>query len=222
MPRLVPILLLTLSCLALLGAEPEAATAPKPDADGFYTLFDGKSLDGWKAGENPDTFKLVDGQICANGPRAHLFYVGPVNNHEFKNFHFKAEVMTFPNANSGIYFHTKFQEANWPAQGYECQVNNTYAKDPRKTASLYAVKDVKEAPAKDNEWFTYKITVNDNRVQIAIDGKTLVDYEEPAGKEAFSADFERRLSPEGGTFALQCHDPKSVVYFKNLKFKPLK
>ena len=31
------------------------------DAQGFYSLFDGKSLDGWKANENPQTFKVQDG-----------------------------------------------------------------------------------------------------------------------------------------------------------------
>ena len=78
--------------------------------------------------------------VHGNGP-AHLFYDGPVHNHDFKNFHLKAEVMTFPHANSGIYFHTKYQEEGWPAQGFECQVNQTHS-DPKKTGGLYAVKDV--------------------------------------------------------------------------------
>ena len=39
-----------------------------PDAEGFVTIFDGKSLDGWKkATENPDSFQLKDGAIVANG-----------------------------------------------------------------------------------------------------------------------------------------------------------
>ena len=89
----------------------------KPDAEGFYSLFDGKSLDGWKANENPQSFKVQDGNIVVNGQRSHLFYVGPVNNHDFKDFHFKAEVMTFPNSNSGIYFHTKYQDKGFPNAG---------------------------------------------------------------------------------------------------------
>ena len=36
---------------------------------------------------------------------------------------------------------------------------------------------------------------------------------------AFSKDFERRLGE--GTFALQAHDPKSVVYYKNIYIKEL-
>ncbi len=40
----------------LLAAGCYAADAPKPDKDGFYSLFDGKSLDGWKVGKNAASF----------------------------------------------------------------------------------------------------------------------------------------------------------------------
>ena len=46
---------------------------------------------------------------------------------EFLNFHFKADVMTTPGSNSGIFFHSQ-PEADWPKQGYESQVNNTQLK----------------------------------------------------------------------------------------------
>jgi hypothetical protein len=212
--------LFAFACLMILPTFAVAADKDAPAGeDGWITMFDGKTLDGWKASENKDAWSVEDGAIVCHGERSHLFYVGkgvPV-----KDFEFTADVMTTPGSNGGIYFHTQWQETGWPKFGYEAQVNNSHG-DPKRTASLYGEVNVSEAPAKDNEWFAYKITVKGNRVQIAIDGKTLVDYEEPAGKEAFSADFERRLSPEGGTFALQCHDPKSIVKFKNLKLKPLK
>src|SRR5437868_1552994 len=76
-----------------------AAKPEKPDKEGFYKLFNGKDLNEWKASENPDTFKLEEGNLVVNGPRAHLYYMGPVKNHDFKNFHLKAELMTFPKAN---------------------------------------------------------------------------------------------------------------------------
>ena len=191
---------------------------PKPDAEGFYTLFDGKSLDGWKVDANAEAFKVEDGNIVVNGKVAHLFYVGPVNNHEFKDFHFRAEVMTFPNSNSGIYFHTKFQPSDWPRQGFEAQVNNTYKPDPKKTGGLYGLKDVMNtAPVKDNEWFTYDIIVKGNHVQIQINGKTTAEWTQP---ENFRArEGGRRIG--SGTFALQAHDPGSKVMYRNIKVKPL-
>jgi hypothetical protein len=191
----------------------------KPDAQGFYSLFDGKSLDGWKANENPQSFKVQDGNIVVNGQRSHLFYVGPVNNHDFKDFHFKAEVMTFPNSNSGIYFHTKWQDEGFPNAGFECQVNNTYKADPKKTGGLYAVKDVMNtAPVGDNEWFTYEIIVKGNKVEIKINDKTTAEWTQPADwkPRSFSA---RKIGR--GTFALQGHDPGSKVMYRNIKVKPL-
>src|SRR5690606_35766727 len=109
----------------------------------------------WKVSENQDSVKVVDGAIVTNGPRAHAFYAGEVNNHDFKNFELKLEIMTKENSNAGVYFHTVFQERGWPDKGFECQVNNSYVKDPRKTGSLYAVQDVKEPLVKDNEWWEY-------------------------------------------------------------------
>ena len=217
---LVPALLVAVATVAAdKPADAPKAAAPKPDADGFYSLFDGKSLNGWKVSEKPETFKVEGGNIVVNGDRSHLFYVGPVNNHEFKNFHFKAEVMTFPNSNSGIYFHTKVQGEGWPAAGFECQVNNTYVKDPRKTASLYAVKDVKEQIAEDGKWFQYEIIVKGKKIEIKINGKTANEFE-------VTADYKAPPKMEGrvlgsGTFALQGHDPGSKVMFRNIAVKPL-
>jgi hypothetical protein len=139
-------------------------------------------------------------------------------NHNFKNFELKADVMTTPGSNSGIYFHTEFQEKGWPNRGYEAQINNTQ-EDPRKTGSLYAIKDVLEAPAKDNEWFTEEITVKGKRIIIKVNGKMLVDYTEPEGVQRPANMAGRLLS--SGTFALQGHDPKSKVSFKNIMVRPL-
>src|SRR5438045_3019692 len=95
--------------------------------DGWVPLFDGKSLTGWKVGSNASTFSVDSGMIVAHGSTAHLFYVGEVKQHNFKNFEFKADVMTTPGSNSGIYFHTEYQESGWPSKGYEVQVNNSHS-----------------------------------------------------------------------------------------------
>ena len=188
------------------------------NADEWISLFDGKSLKDWKVGTNAGTFKVEDGKIVVNGETAHLFYDGDVQAHNFKNFEFKADVMTFPGSNSGIYFHTAYQDSSWPAKGYEVQVNNSHT-DWRRTGSLYAVEDVKEVFVKDNEWFTEYIKVQGKRVIIKINDKTVVDYTEPDNVQRPAGMAGRLIS--SGTFALQGHDPKSKVYFKNIMVKPL-
>ena len=210
-------MVLTLACLCTLTAGCQSLEKMKMQATGWKSLFDGKTLNGWKASENKETFSVQDGMIVANGRRSHLFYVGPVESAEFKNFEFKADIMTKTGANSGIYFHTEYQETDWPNKGYEVQINNTHS-DWRKTGSLYDVNDVREALAKDDEWFTEHIIVRGKLIIIKVNGKTAVDFIEP---ENFRHERFENRKISSGTFALQGHDPKSVVYYKNIMVKPL-
>jgi hypothetical protein len=203
---------------AVLRAD-DNKPAPKPDREGFYTLFNGRDLEGWKVSENPATFKVEEGLLVVNGPRAHLFYTGPVKNHDFKNFHLKVEAQTFPKANSGIYFHTEYQETDWPRKGFECQVNQTHG-DVKKTGGLYAVKDVlNESPVKDNEWYTYDIIVKDKKVTIKVNGKTTAEWTQPDDWQPPAGMPGRKLS--SGTIAIQGHDPGSKVLYRSIKIKPL-
>ena len=211
--KLVPMLL----CVCILFAGCQTVEKHYSETTGWINLFDGKSLNGWKASENKDTFTVRDGMIVIDGKRSHLFYVGPIENADFKNFEFKADVMTERGANSGMYFHTTYQEIGWPNRGYEVQVNNTHS-DWRKTGSLYGIKDVRGSPAKDNKWFTQRIIVRDKRIIIKVNGRTTVDYTEPENV-SYPKFPGRKISR--GTFALQGHDPKSVIYFKNIMVKPL-
>ncbi len=208
-----------LLCTALLAISTLAATAAdKKSKDGWIPLFNGKNLDGWKASENPDTFKVVDGEIVVFGPRAHLFYVGDVNGGKFTNFELELEIMTKPGANSGVYLHTEFQPDGWPAKGYEIQVNNTH-KDPKKTAGVYGIQDNFEAPAKDGDWFTMRIKVEGKHIQTFVNGKAISDYTEEEKPERKGQFTGRLLS--SGTIALQGHDPLSEVHYKSIKIKPL-
>lgn len=186
--------------------------------DGWVSLFDGKSLEGWKANESPQTFSVKDGEIVVKGPRGHLFYVGPVGDHNFKNFELKADIMARPGANSGVYVHTAFQESGWPAKGYEVQVNNTHS-DPKKTAGLYGIKDNFTAPAKDNEWFTMVIQVQGKHIVTKVNDKVITDYTEEENAQR-TGEFKNRLV-SSGTFALQGHDPGSEVHYKNIAVKIL-
>src|ERR1039457_1624196 len=93
--------------------------------DGWVQLFDGRSLDGWRPSENKSSWKVVEGQLAAEGPRSHLFYTGPVRGADFRNFELEVEVLTRPACNSGVYFHTAYQESDFPYKGFEVQINNT-------------------------------------------------------------------------------------------------
>ena len=182
----------------------------------WISLFDGKTLNGWKVGANAETFKVQNGVIVVNGKVAHLFYDGAVANHNFTNFELKLDIMTKPGANSGVYIHTLFQESSWPKKGYEVQVNNSQT-DWRRTASLYAIQDLKEVFVKDDEWFTMHILVNGKNIQVKINDQLVNDYTEPKNPTRPKGMEERLLS--SGTIALQGHDPNSTVLYKNILLK---
>lgn len=201
--------------LGLIGIVLVAGSVSQGRADEeWISLFNGKDLSGWKVNENPESFRVDDGLLVVNGPRSHAFYQGPDGKATFKNFHLKAEVMTKEKANSGIYFHTRFQDSGWPNRGYEAQVNNSHG-DPKKTGGLYNVQDNYDAVAKDDEWFNYEIIVDGKHIVVKIDGKTVSDYTEPDDLDR----PERQLSE--GTFAIQAHDPGSKVLYRSIEVKPL-
>ena len=182
--------------------------------EGFTTIFDGKSLTGWKTSlDNPNTWKIEDGAFVARGAVAHVFYVGDTN--AFKNFELKVDVMTEPGANGGIYFHTAYQEKGFPRAGIECQVNVSHT-DWIKTGSLYGLANFGLTSAKDNQWWTQHIIVRGRKITIKIDGKTVIEYNEPPVNPA-----GRGQQWGEGTFALQAHDPKSIVRYKNIRVKRL-
>jgi len=193
-------------------------------AEEWISLFDGKTLNGWKASEHPDSLKVIDGAIACAGPRAHLFYVGEVQEADFKNFELKAQIKTTPGANSGIYFHTQYQDQGYPFQGYEVQINNTHLgsgnyRELKKTGSLYGIRNQYKSIVDDNEWFDMHIIVNGKRIQIFVNQTLLVDYTEP--DEPVKSERRQGRYLSHGTFAIQCHDPESRVYFKNIEVKPL-
>jgi len=203
-------------CQSKSEEQPQSA-APQANADGWYTLFDGVSLDGWKASDEPGTFSVQDSTILVHGKRSHLYYVGPVMDHNFTNFEFKADVMTEPGSNSGIYFHTAYQDKGWPDKGYEVQVNNSHS-DWRRTGGLYGVADVKGSPAKDNEWFTEAVKVEGKHIVVTVNDQVVTDYTEPENVN-YEGMPGRKIS--SGTFCLQGHDPKSIIHYKNIMVRPL-
>jgi hypothetical protein len=149
--------------------------------------------------------------------------------------------MTYPGANSGIYFHTKFQEAGFPRFGLECQVDNSHS-DWRRTGSMYGLRNLtwgpetppannkqdvivfEKPPVTDNVWYTQEIIYENGAVTVKLDGKAVLDYKVP------QAESEHRL-PTGmtwlpqGTFALQGHPPMpghmSKACFRNIRVKVL-
>ena len=203
--------ILLLTCLA------RSAPVQAADEEGV-ALFDGKTLSGWKVAEHPESIRAENGMIVCDGARAHAYYEGPFQNHDFKNFDLTAEAKLAPGASSGIYFHTAYQKAGFPSKGHEYQINNTH-RTPKRTGSLYEVVNLHDTTVKDDEWIKIRILVVDKRIQLFVNGERTVDYTEPADYVPSPERPGRSIG--SGTIALQCTDPTSKAWFRNIRIRSL-
>jgi hypothetical protein len=230
---------------AILAAGLSAPSAAEDKKDeGWIQLFNGKDLTGWKIpnppsgqfkgvkevkndqgkvtafvgilkdGKEVTLWQVKDGMIVGGGPSTHIF-----SDAEADNFRYRVVAKINDKGNSGQYFRTKFGPG-FPA-GYEAQINATHG-DPIRTGSLYPdgrtklgahKKDItvmNTAPHKPNEFFSQEVVADGPHIQIFVNGKKTVDFTDPNNTYT------------KGHFALQGHDPGSVMTFKTVEYMPLK
>ncbi len=189
------VILLVAAATILAGADKNGA--------GWVSMFDGKTLDGWKTNERPESWTVADGTLQGKGPASHLFWM----KEECTDCEFKAEIKLAKNSNSGMYFRTAMGPG-FP-KGYEAQVNNSH-RDPVRTGSLYNFVKVYEQLVPDDTWWTQHIIVQGNHIVIKVNDKVVVDY------------IDEKNTFTKGYCAMQQHDPGSMVQYKNLMFRKLK
>ena len=229
--------------LALAGPSSRLAAEDKKAEEGWVPLFNGKDLTGWKIPNPPSgqfkdvkevkndagkvtafvgvqkddkevtLWQVKDGTIVGGGPASHLF-----TETEAENFHYRVEAKINDKGNSGQYFRTKFGPG-FP-QGYEAQINATHG-DQIRTGSLYPsfgklsdddkkkILVMKDAPHKADEFFTQEVIADGAHIRILVNGKQTIDFTDPNN------------TYKKGHFALQGHDPGSVMTFKKVEYKPL-
>jgi hypothetical protein len=191
-----------LLCLALGITALSGQDKPTPGKDGWISMFDGKTLDGWKANERPESWKVVDGAIVGDGPVSHLFWMA----RECENCEFYAEAKLNHSGNSGMYVRAAFGPG-FP-KGYEAQVENT-SPDPQKTGSLYGISKVLEQLVQDDTWWSQQVIAQGNHIIIKVNGKVVTD----------TVDERNRYTK--GYLALQQHNQGSIVQYRNLMMRPL-
>lgn len=194
-------ILLALTALAVFAAAADK-TPKKPKKDDWQPIFNGTTLEDWKAGDNPQSWTVKDGAIKGDGPRSHLFYM----KEKCVNCEFKAEVRLNHTGNSGMYVRAAFGPG-FP-KGYEAQCENT-SDDPVKTGSLYGFDKVFEQLVPDDTWWKQHVIIEGNHIQIFINDKQTVDF------------IDEKNTYTSGYLALQQHNAGSVVEFKNLMMKVL-
>jgi hypothetical protein len=179
---------------------------------GWVSLFNGKDLDGWKVfPRGTGRWKVEKGILSGSGETSHLFS----ERGDYQNFHFRIEATINDGGNSGQFFRTKFEPGH--PSGYEAQINATHG-DPVRTGSLYPRDDmwkikeliVHKAPHRLDEWFTQEVIAVGDKITILVNGKKTVEWRDPKWRY------------KKGHFALQHHNPATVVRFRKVEVKPMK
>ena len=189
--------------LALAASPVISADDKKDDDKDWVQLFNGKDLEGWTT--HPDDkakWKVKDGILIGSGHAGHLFS----KRGDYENFIYRVEAKINDHGNSGQYFRTKYGPS-FP-KGYEAQINSTHS-DPVRTGSLYNFVAVRDMLVKPDEWFTQEVTADGNHIVIKVNGKTTVDF------------VDKKNTYTKGHFALQQHDPGTVVMFRKIEVKEL-
>jgi hypothetical protein len=225
--------------LVALGLAVLPAGANKQDGKDWTPLFNGKDLTGWKIHPKPSgsilavvpiekdgklvayegklkdgkqvpLWRVEDGILIGSGPASHLFS----ERNDYTNFRFRVEALINDKGNSGQFFRTQFGPG-FP-KGYEAQINATHS-DKIRTGSLYPsfrtltdeekkkILVLNDAPHKADEWFTQEVIADGNHIIIKVNDKVTVDF------------VDEKNTLMKGHFALQGHDPGTVVKFRKIE-----
>ena len=223
--------------IALTGAVAAQAPNQLSPADkkaGWTLLFNGTSLDGWRAYKKPDAsgtrWAVKDGLLCLNpgdskDTRGARDIVAAAPGAEFE---LTWDWRISSGGNSGVkYFVLEDRES---AIGHEYQVIDD-AKHPdakigphRQTAALYDVMPAADRPTKAaGEWNTSRVVVHGKDVEHWLNGTKVLSYtlDSPALREAITKskfkDIERFGKPQSGLILLQDHGDE--VCYRNVKVR---
>jgi Domain of Unknown Function (DUF1080) len=238
--RLIGTAALLALALAVLPAPGEEKKNASKDEKGWKALFNGKDLTDWtlpantnpgeieevtagekdgkvvayegklkKTGKEVPLWRVEDGILIGSGPHSHLFS----KRGDYTNFRYRVEAKINDHGNSGQYFRAQIGP-DFP-KGYEAQINATHG-DKIRTGSLYPsfklskedrekILVMNDAPHKPDEWFTQEVIAEGNHIIIKVNGKTTVDFKDP------NSTYLK------GHFALQGHDPGTVVKFRKIE-----
>src|SRR6187399_3163167 len=161
---------------------PAATTNPKPPREsGFQTLFDGKSLAGWRLiDQKGDGYGVTNGVIyCAPGGGGNL-----LTEKEYSDFIFRFEFKLEDGSNNGVGIRTPL-EGDAAYVGMEIQILDEGAADRGKWGklkpeqyhgSIYGVVAAQKGALKPpGEWNTEEITAQGRRIKVVVNGTTIVD-----------------------------------------------
>ena len=176
----------------------------------FTSIFDGKTLDGWKmAGEGKFVIVESDAALQSEGGMGLLWYSEKI----YKNFILKLEwKSTDESDNSGVFVRFPDPDGNpnnAVREGYEIQIDDKAREPIHQTGAIYNFVAPSEIVSKlPGQWNTMEIQIVDQSYTIIINEKRVTEF------------TGNRMTE--GHIGLQAHDDKSKVSFRNIMVKEIK
>ncbi len=219
--------------------EPGISATGQTD-DGWITLFDGKTLDGWKrynADEIGSLWRVEDGVIvCASsgGEEATEDGGSLITVEQFDNFELEVDFKLSPTGNSGILYHIfekpEYRRAYETGPEYQLLDDLGFPeelRDNRKTAGNFdmhaAAADKPLKPP--GEWNTAKIVYDKGKVEHWLNGARVLQFEQGSQdwQERHSnskwAGFDGWCEYDKGSIGLQDHG--NYTWFRNIRIRKL-
>lgn len=197
---------------------------PSFAADAWRPLFNGRDLGGWQvadAGGRP-AFTVEDGAIRTRPGQGLLWYTREKIGNATLRVIYR---MSAGNGNSGVFIRVPEPppDENFAInRGIEVQIDDR-DNDWHSTGVLYSMTKALAHPTKPApEWNTMDIAMQGLRTIVRINGVLVTDYDgvSPVPPRAFPWEPQRGPRPESGYIALQHHDDKAVIEFREIDLRP--
>ena len=166
--------------------------------DGWTTLFDGSSLDGWRVLGDAN-WELEDGAVQADSGAGFL-----VTEDSYADFELSLEFWVNEPANSGIFIRCADPASVTDRNSYEVNIYDTRADQTYRTGGIVHIASPTSVIDAGGRWNTYEITAHGPRLTVTLNGTRLVDVEDTQYAE--------------GPIALQYG--AGIVKFRNVRIKP--
>jgi hypothetical protein len=215
-------------CLITLLASP----SPADEERDFVSLFDGKTLNGWRTYQQDqatDDWTVDEGAIHGSGQGGDL-----ITKAQFGDFELKFEWKIAPGGNSGVIYRVSEDQKQSYQTGPEYQILDESLRDEDDppvpptvaTGALYGLYGASEKPFQSSgEFNTGRIVARGDHIEHWLNGTKIVDC------EMQSDDWKKKVAASKfhawpgfaknaqGHIALQSHN--HPVWFRNLRIKKL-
>jgi hypothetical protein len=148
---------------------PAPAVTPTELADGWISLFDGKTLYGWQANSDLN-WSVRDGAIRADRGKAGLL----LTTFQIADFEFRCEYFLQKEGNSGIFLRTPLTPKDPRRDCYELNMCDSHPAFP--TGSIVGRQRARGVFPGEGKWMTMEVRVAGPRIQARLDGTPVIDF----------------------------------------------